>query len=85
MPKLTQLPSKHFLEEGLYKIRYQVRVSYPYVFTQLAALQEDAVDVGGTLSEDNRVFTWVETTSERAIKYTSKGLGYIFKDMIYIK
>ena len=84
MPKITQLPSKHFLEEGLYKIRYQVRVSYPYTFTHLAILQEDSVGVG-TLSEDDTVFTWVETTSERAIKYTSNELGYIFKDMIYIK
>jgi hypothetical protein len=78
--KLVQLPSRHFKEGGKFKIEYAVRLEdWDKKFTKIPVLLEKEFGEGVpvSVSEDGKVIKWVDTTPNRAVRYTDEELGYI--------
>ncbi len=84
--KLTQHTSKYFKLRGKFMIKYEVSVAFPYTFTDIPILPEEALDDPFVFTnEDGRTITWVEESSGRATKYDNLDLQFMFEDLVFIK
>tara|TARA_R110002020_G_scaffold152355_2_gene330178 strand:- start:385 stop:729 length:345 start_codon:yes stop_codon:yes gene_type:complete len=85
---LKQLPSVYFLKDGRHMIEYSVSLPFGYYFTNLKGLWGNALSVEEVnfTSEDKGPTTasWVEYSSERAVKWSQEELDLIFEDLLYV-
>lgn len=83
--KVKQLPSRYFLKDGEYHIEYFFQISEGFgYFTDIATLWEDAVgtDEINFLHEAQTQISYVEKSSDRAVKYCPEDLAWMFSDLI---
>lgn len=83
--KVKQLPSRYFLKDGEHHIEYFFQISEGFGhFTEVATLWEDAVGTGeiNFLNEAQTQVSYVEKSSDRAVKYRSDALAWITSDLI---
>ncbi|AUR89112.1 hypothetical protein NVP1121O_084 [Vibrio phage 1.121.O._10N.286.46.C4] len=87
-----QLPSKYFKEDGVFKIRYAVKLTKPWAH-RFSNSDLDWIEAIGeihtgecpeiTLSEMGTVASWVEESSQKAIRYTEDELKFMLRHTVY--
>lgn len=83
---VEQLPSRYFMKDGQHCVEYKFRTIRTHGFTKVATLWVQAFDTKSVnINEDQTEATYFEYSDERATKYSSRDLQFIFEDLVYDK